>query len=937
MIDRHNILDLLGGDKRKYHSCIITCFSFDFIFFEQRVLPKLRQAGITNINIYVDAYQFEKQINHFVGNELLDAKAGYSITPVKMIGAFHPKVLLAVGKTKGFLAIGSGNLTSSGLSSNEEIWGSFHITETDKSTEPFFKQTAEYLKKLKEFVYGTNLLKLNWIRENSNWYNNLLEDINSTKTLVNKDQTFEMLFTYQENSIYKSLIDKLPKNPKSIKILSPYYNTSGSFLERISNDFKPDNFHCIVDPLYGSVPYKLDSKINIEFSDWNELKRLEKYSKNRLHAKALQFEYDNETYFVFGSANATNEAFGVNTNSSVNAEISIVSHSSKPKNFFKELGVNFPNKGKYLLKDYNFKGQIATNENEKFNFLIFIKNVEIDSNEVTIYIENKLSENVNVIIEDGNGLSLFNQNIGYLEEKNSINIENYNLIKPFRLAIYSQKERISNYALIHQKSFLLNTNPDARIAHFNSLLNSDFFGDFELEELIDFISLKSDFNENKSSNYTQSKATDEEIEEEVEAITEEEFNKNNANLIGNENFNNYTTSRIEEFLNSLNFESDTVDDVSESIEDAALAAGLDGLDDEDKSITSRKVEVPFEAGIRITYKIERTIEKIIKALSPQKSNHLKIIKKTDAFSLATIHQLNALLIGFHIILKKRSETYFENRSIIKLQYSDIDVLSSVENQYSLQRIESQIGNQKNEISFTINEDKVNTIKEFLKNNNTVKIKYVDETASQTLEYTYFYNKFWSNDYDIKSINSYLKNGLASYLLMLTKQVEIKEEKENLIWIEKKRRLRLLSICSILNYHWTASHQDTKLLLLLNIFHYLGNDEDLKTFKNDLENYIDKLNLNSFVADKSFFEVIDLYAKYLLWLKQYLIDPKVLKKELNRSSENSIIFNKTFGFAKVINFYNDKTVNLETPLGTYNTNKEVYGFVNEFIGFSPVFF
>lgn len=937
MIDRYNLLDLLGGDKRKYHSCIITCFSFDFIFFEQRVLPKLRQAGITNINIYVDTYQFEKQINNFVGNELLDTKAGYSITPVRMIGAFHPKVLMAVGKTKGFLAIGSGNLTSSGLSSNEEIWGSFHITETDKSTESFFKQTAEYLKKLEEFVYGTNLLKLNWIRENSNWYHNLLEDTNSTKTVVNKDQTFEMLYTYQEENIYKSLIERLPKNPKSIKILSPYYNTSGSFLETISEDFKPDNIHCIVDPLYGSVPYKLDNKINIEFSDWNELNRIERYSKNRLHAKAMQFEYDNETYFVFGSANATNEAFGVNTNSSVNAEISIVSHSNKPKDYFKELGVNFPKKGNYLLENYDFIGQIATNENEKFNFLIFIKNVEIDGSEVTIYSENRLNKSVYIVIEDANGLNILNQKIDFLEEKSILNIENQNLIKPFRLAIFNHKERISNYALIHQKAFLLNTNPDARIAHFNSLLNSDFFGDFELEELIDFISLKSDFNESKSSKYTQTNSKDEELEEEVDAITEEEFNKNSANLIGNESFNNYTTSRIEEFLNSLNFENNTVDDVSESIEDAALAAGLDGLDDENKSITSRRVEIPFETGVRITNKIEKTIEKIIKALYPQKSNHLKVIKNPEADSLATIHQLNALLIGFHIILKKRSETYFENRSIIKLQYSDINALSSVENQYSLQRFKNQVGNLKNQVSFTINENKVNTIKEFLKNNNSVKIKYIDETASQTLEYSYFHNKFWSNEYDVKSINSFLKNGLASYLLLLTKQVAIKEEKENLIWIEKKRRLKLLTICSIINYNWTSSHQVTKTVLLLNIFHYLGNSEDLETFEKDIENYVDKLNLNSFVTDKSFLEVIDLYSKYILWLKQYLSTPKALKNELNRSSENSIIFHKTFGFAKIANFYNDKTVNLETPLGTYNANKEVNGFVNEFIGSSPVFF
>lgn len=937
MIDRYNILDLLGADKRKYHSCIITCFSFDFIFFEQRVLPKLRQAGITNINIYVDAYQFEKQINHFVGSELLDTKAGYSITPVKMTGAFHPKVLLAVGKTKGFLAIGSGNLTSSGLSSNEEIWGSFHITETDKSTEPFFKQTAEYLQKLQEFVYGTNLLKLNWIKENSSWYNNLLSDANKSKSIQNKDQTFELLFTYQNESIYKSLVESLPKNPKSIKILSPYYNTSGSFLKTIFQDFQPDNIHCIVDPLYGSLPYKLDNKNNIEFSDWNDLKRIEKYSKNRLHAKAIQFEYDSETYFIFGSANATNEAFGVNSNSSTNAEISILAHSNKSKDYFKELGINFPKKGNYSLQDYDFIGQVDINENEKFSFLIFIKNVEIDGNEVIIYVENKTNDNLDVVIEDANGLNVFSRNINGLEEKTILNIESQNLIKPFRLAVFNQTERISNYALIHQKAFLLNTNPDARIANFNSLLNSDFFGDFELEELIDFITLKSDFNENKSSKYSHSNTNEVEVEEEVEAISEEEFNKNSANLIGNDSFNNYATSRIEEFLNSLNFESDSVDDVSESIEDEALAAGLDGLDDEDKSIASKRIDIPFETGLRIGYKIEKTIEKITKALFPQKSNHLKILKLSEAYSLATLHQLNALLIGFHIILKKRSENYFESRSLLKLQYSDINALYNVEKQFLIERLETQVGNLKNEISFTINENKVDAIKDFLKGSTSVKIKYVDETASQTLTHSYFSNKFWSNENKFLCINDYLKNGLASYLLLLTKHVEIKEEKENLIWIEKKRRLKLLSISAILNYNWSTSHQDTRKLLLLNIFHYLGNSENVEKFTNDIENYIEKLNLITFVKAESLVEVIELYQQYLNWLNFYNSDPKGLKKELNKFSENSIIFNKNYGFALISNFYNSKLVNLETPLGLYDEERNVFGFVEVFIGLQPIFF
>jgi hypothetical protein len=937
MIDRHNILDLLGGNKNKYHSCIITCFSFDFIFFEQRVLPKLRQAGITNVNIYVDAYQFEKQINSFVGSELLDFKAGYSITPVKMIGAFHPKVLLAVGKSKGFLAIGSGNLTSSGLSSNEEIWGSFHITETDKTTEPFFKEAESYLKKFEKFVFGTNLLKLNWIKENSNWFNNLLDNDNSAKTVVNKEEIFEMLITYQDKSIYKSIVERLPKKPKYIKILSPYYNTNGSFLDKLIQDFQPSKIQCIVDPLYGSVPYKYDNKHKVEFSDWNNLKRAEKYIDNRLHAKAIQFEYETETYFVFGSANATSEAFGTNTNNSINAEISILTHNNKPKDYFKELGVNFPNKGNYFLQDYDFIGQIASNENEKFNFSVFIKNVEIDVNEITIYVENKIDYKVNISVEDANGLTIFNQEISSLTEKTTINIENSNLIKPFRLGIFSELVRVSNYALIHQKAFLLNTNPDARIAHFNSLLNTDFFGDFELEELINFISLKSDFNENKISKYVQGNQKEEEDILEVEALSEEEFNKNSSNLIGSESFNNYTISRIEEFLNSLNFETNSVDDVSESIEDAALIAGVDGLDDEDKSISIRRVDVPFETGSRIGAKIAKTIDKISDALYPQKENHLKIIKDTDANSLATLHQLNALLIGFHIILKKRSERYFENRSLLKLQYSDIIALSNIEKQFAIQRLEKQGGNLKNEVSFTINENSVNTIKEFLKNNTSVKIKYIDETASQTLTHSYFTPRFWSNESNQLCINDYLKEGLASYLLMLTKQVEIKDEKETAIWIEKKRRLKLLSISTILNYNWTIIHQDTKKLLLLNIFHYLGNNEDFEALTKDLENYIEKLNLNLFVKSESFIDVIDLYKQYLIWLNKYNSDVKNLKRELNKLSENQIIYSEKHGFSIIANYYNSKLVNLETPLGIYDEERNVFGFVEVFIGSQPVFF
>ena len=69
------------------------------------------------------------------------------------------------------------------------------------------------------------------------------------------------------------------------------------------------------------------------------MKREERYATNRLHAKAFQFEYDDITYFLFGSANATIEAFGINTDFSINSEISVLTSSTKAKNYFKELNI----------------------------------------------------------------------------------------------------------------------------------------------------------------------------------------------------------------------------------------------------------------------------------------------------------------------------------------------------------------------------------------------------------------------------------------------------------------------------------------------------------------------------------------------------------------------------------------------------------------------
>ena len=205
MIKRYNILSLLGNNSSKYHSCIITSYSFDFLFFEQRVLPILRNAGIININIFVDASMLQQKLSDTIGLNVSNKKS-YSIIPVYLKGAFHSKIIMAIGKKNGFIAVGSGNLTSSGLNTNDEIWSAFHIKEHQSFNNAIFKHIQNYVQQLEEKSFWFSKEKLNWISTNSEWYNDLKQkkiEFNSEK--INRNEQIEILSSFGHSSIYQQL------------------------------------------------------------------------------------------------------------------------------------------------------------------------------------------------------------------------------------------------------------------------------------------------------------------------------------------------------------------------------------------------------------------------------------------------------------------------------------------------------------------------------------------------------------------------------------------------------------------------------------------------------------------------------------------------------------------------------------------------------------
>ncbi|HRN43835.1 MAG TPA: hypothetical protein PLH20_03415, partial [Flavobacterium sp.] len=103
ILERENILTLIGS--RRYHSAILTTFSFDFYFFEMKAMKWLRSCGVRNINVFIDGHYYSELMQQATGEEM-QLSAGYSLYPVFQKSVFHPKIWMLFGEKEGLLIVG---------------------------------------------------------------------------------------------------------------------------------------------------------------------------------------------------------------------------------------------------------------------------------------------------------------------------------------------------------------------------------------------------------------------------------------------------------------------------------------------------------------------------------------------------------------------------------------------------------------------------------------------------------------------------------------------------------------------------------------------------------------------------------------------------------------------------------------------------------------
>lgn len=461
MIERQNVIKILSDRSNVYHSALLTTYSFDPIFFESIYLTALRKLGITNIVILMDAYMYDQLLADTNYQCHRVTQNNYTLVRQENVhsGVFHPKMVMLFGEEEGALVLGSGNLTYSGLSNNEEIWSVFHVLGSESIHYPLFYKAWEYLTNVTSSVSPLIQRQIDWILEQCSW---LRKESKDEKIVLQSGEECQLLYNSANSTILNTVFTTIgDKIIDEITVIAPFYDAEGCALKELQRHFSPRIMNCVLDLERQSAPYSLiDDDTTIVYH--------KSTSSNPLHAKIIEIRGKNETWILCGSANAGNMALGINA-SVFNDEACILLHSKKKRNYLKELGITFePLNSKEKESIVRPKQE---NAEKKSSLLVKLISCEEKEEELILRFNKSCVEGELTILD-------VEQNVRFCidittEEATSIAIGDADLRTLHIAVLRKDNIEISNRVLIIREVNVERLNPDPKRRKLSTLLDDE--------------------------------------------------------------------------------------------------------------------------------------------------------------------------------------------------------------------------------------------------------------------------------------------------------------------------------------------------------------------------------------------------------------------------------------------------------------------------------
>lgn len=927
IIERQNILDLIGKNKSKYSSCIITSYTFDFTFFEERVLPVLRTSHIKNINVFVDGNLLDKNLEKSSLNAFKHHRT-YSLNPIYSKGVFHPKIMFLTGPNHGLLIIGSGNLTSSGISTNDEVWGAFHINSLESPNISLFAEVWNYLEILFKEVNGFNKQKIDWIYHRAGWVNELkgLRNINYIK--MNHDIDIAFLANTNGSSIYDRLKELLPKETLlQLNIISPYFDENARSVQSLKEQFNPASFHLITDSEFGLLPTGIKDELNesIKFFDWKDC--LEGFDKrfNRLHAKIFQFVFANGMeYLMLGSANATIAALGTEDKKPINEEAGILLRRKYNHGYINNLGINFENAEPidvttFKRSSYD-KGDLQSIKANK----IRIVHAEINGSKLFVILKKELEHNSQLVLFDP-----FGSVIEYLEltlGHNHYHLECNNSAKITTIVLYKENEEISNRVLVHNVNILAKCNPDPNQIELNNIiasLESNPDGDqyIELLRYADYNWVENEIEYKKVKAQTSSNSgRKNKAEVEYDELSEQEFNSLESVQQIELRILNDPTTQIADILHvvskGLHISSD---EFKESAEESLI------LENEDNRTGEGEAATDSRFGKIRGKKTEEAINHHLQKVNKYYSSKLKNLKKNKTFqdcprNPLTIKDCSHISIAIDLVYIFHGKNYNSISTEFALNFNKekANKIYALEKRYKLTRAHKTSRDYPNRVYYEVNQDWFKQlINDSEKVGKTLLVKE-DEYSTQEYLHPFLYDGSY-NQKGMHGIKHLLIETLGSFLICSNIKAGFKEydyEVLNSKVTNMRESLFERATFLINNLHWNDSENLYRQLLLLNLLNFIYPDNKDSIDTDQLKEILLQQYSISKKQNRDFLSNIDYYIETLVpaysqWIKTYNKNKTELLVSVNDLRVGDVVYNMKIGFCSLIS-YNKQQLHISAP-------------------------
>lgn len=338
--------------KGGYRVSLMTTFSIDFPFYEDLLLKKMQSKGVTHHVLFADKRMCQSVINH---RPPKCAGKQYSLGLMEHSQAFHPKVIMLLGKKKGLLVVGSHNVTFSGFGKNLEISNIIKFEESKNEEHLSLFVAAFYAFKTWLADYGNNTVQKN-ISESVIDTLKLCPWLDS-KRKFSLNNNLSFLFTSKSTeSLWQQFQPYKPVEPRQIIATTPFFDKQLEFTKTL---LAQSNEQLIlgVQPKEVVVSSQVFSLDNVKVVDSNALTDSGRY----IHAKAIYFDAADNSVFVSGSANLSSTAW-LNNRTSANAEAVLVRRGSEAVEVSKSLGVTELKDAKVVTQLDN--RQELSNEND---------------------------------------------------------------------------------------------------------------------------------------------------------------------------------------------------------------------------------------------------------------------------------------------------------------------------------------------------------------------------------------------------------------------------------------------------------------------------------------------------------------------------------------------------------------------------------------------